>query len=89
MKITVKTNQVIEKEIDLESPLYLKHKNLDSYAYFKDEKTKGLIVWANDNIASSNTIANFGLFNEFIPSTPEEFNAALEAAINHIQNLNK
>lgn len=89
MKLIVKTSQVIEKEIDLESPLYLKHKNLDSYAYFKDEKTKGLIVWSSDNIVTSNTIENFGLFNEFIPSTKEQFNAALEAAINHINELNK
>jgi len=84
-KTKVKREEVIEIEINF--PAFFK-----SAAYNVKVISEKKAIWVINNVDIQTLLdPSFHVFGNtmFEPSTPEEFNAALEAAINHINELNK
>ena len=87
MKITARVTTVKEVEIEIKFPAYYK-----SIAHNIKAVSETKCIWVTNSIDIQTSLdPSYHLFGNdmYSPSTPEEFNAALEAAINHINELNK
>ena len=85
MKIKQKVTTTKEVEIDIEFPAYFKnHGNF--IKCFNEARN----VWIKEKDICHNFLGlDYIIEQNYQSSTPEEFNAAFESAINHINELNK
>ncbi len=87
MKFKTKVNREEVIEIEINFPAFFKSAAHNVKVFSEKEA-----IWVTNNVDIQTSLdPSFHVFGNtmFEPSTPEEFNAALEAAINHVNELNK